>query len=57
MDIKTRCGHYLCLDLNDQVDHYSYHDAQSLFDFYCDLETGHEGMHCVTIDSQKIYWE
>ena len=54
---EKRCGYGLDLDLDDYIDKYDYHDAQTGFTFYCDKEKDHEGMHSALIDNQTIYWE
>lgn len=56
---KEKCDKALYLDLSEYIDHYSFHDTQTLFTFYCDKEKDHKGLHQVLIKGYNsiIYWD
>ena len=55
--MEKKCNNSLELDLDNEIDRYDYHDAQSIFYFTCEKDDNHDGMHMAKIDGQKIYWE
>lgn len=61
MTTRDLCRETLWLDVDDLIDHYSYHDAPSTLMFNCELPKDHPELHMARIGRKQfmkeIFWK